>query len=1018
MSKILANEIANYGDNAPIELKEGLNIPVGKPLQAAGVSGSNGQVLTSTGTTVQWTTPFDGNYNSLTNLPTIPAAQVNADWNAVGNIAEILNKPVVPAQPSVSVVNASGSGNLSYNQSSGLFTFTPPDLSVYASNANEALWDQAYNWGDHAAAGYADGTNEANWDLAFSWGNHANSGYLTAEVDTLDTVVSRGGTTSGDVQVGKLIVDKGGNGIGKLEIVDTGSYSQLQFYSSDGNTGASIQGVEGNLYLNASNITLGFGNNVAANGQLDLNNTSPRTTTTNFYNGFVVQDGQISIGSNTMTTLGWEPGTGTVLRHMETLPLRIITTNSQLEINSEFNTYIQYNDVTKFTVTAAGVTVSGDLDVTGNVNTNLGDLADVDLSAAAQDGQVIKYEASTGLWKAANDLQGNQETGISLTDLSVNVNPVGTSNLTYNSTDGVFTYTPPNLNDRLSDSEFASAGLMTTDGAGTYSITTNNSSDWDTAFGWGDHAQAGYLTSYTETDPVFTASPAGGILLQNITNWNTAYGWGDHGAAGYVTTTDLNTELANSDNWDTAYGWGDHSAAGYLGSQATNVVIGNATTGDAITTGDQNVLIGQGAGSAVTNTTNNVFVGARAGAEDIGSYNIAIGPDAGDISYGEIANVENVALGRSAGNIRNGNGNIGIGHAALSSTATSSASFFNVALGYQAMGNARINGASYNTSIGQQAGYNLSSGDANILIGDYAAFGMTTGSNNVIIGAQAGDDITTGDNNVIINGGNYQNGTTSGFTATTSNSLWIGHSSYAWITGASSGTTRTVTIPGQLTAGGLTYPTTNGTSGQVLTSDGTGNVVWGLGQIANVTISDTAPGSAQPGDLWWESDKGRLKVYYNDTDSSQWVDASPPLADATSIGGQGTVAMLASLIPDTNAAYDFGSAEYKIRDLYLSSASDIRLKKDVVDYSGGLAFVESLRVVDFTWKDGVDNKAGKRETGLIAQEVEEALDASNYNTWRLHTDGDTQGLDKEQLIPALISAIQELSARVKELENK
>ena len=35
-----------------------------------------------------------------------------------------------------------------------------------------------------------------------------------------------------------------------------------------------------------------------------------------------------------------------------------------------------------------------------------------------------------------------------------------------------------------------------------------------------------------------------------------------------------------------------------------------------------------------------------------------------------------------------------------------------------------------------------------------------------------------------------------------------------------------VTVTGALTAGGLTYPTTNGTSGQVLTSDGGGNVTW------------------------------------------------------------------------------------------------------------------------------------------------------------------------------------------------
>lgn len=39
---------------------------------------------------------------------------------------------------------------------------------------------------------------------------------------------------------------------------------------------------------------------------------------------------------------------------------------------------------------------------------------------------------------------------------------------------------------------------------------------------------AGYLTSYTETDPIFSASPAGGITATNISNWNTAFGWGDH----------------------------------------------------------------------------------------------------------------------------------------------------------------------------------------------------------------------------------------------------------------------------------------------------------------------------------------------------------------------------------------------------------------------------------------------------------------------------------------------------------
>ena len=140
----------------------------------------------------------------------------------------------------------------------------------------------------------------------------------------------------------------------------------------------------------------------------------------------------------------------------------------------------------------------------------------------------------------------------------------------------------------------------------------NNSANWSTAYTWGNHAAAGYLTFYEETDPVFTDSPAAGITDLNIANWSTAYNWGNHSSAGYLTTiseqnlgslqdvdfTDSpetnqllkwngtawvastfaytetdpvftqspaagigNTEISN---WNTAYGWGDHSTAGYL----------------------------------------------------------------------------------------------------------------------------------------------------------------------------------------------------------------------------------------------------------------------------------------------------------------------------------------------------------------------------------------------------------------------------------------------------------------------
>jgi len=219
MSKILANQIANYTDNLPIELKEGLSIPSGKPLKVNGSSGTYGQVLTSTGSAVQWSNPFDGSYTSLTNKPAIPAPQVRSDWNAIGTVAEILNKPVIPAHPSVYITNP-GISTLTYNAQNGQFTYTPPNLSAYLTsytetdpvfaaspagtitNTNKTNWNTAYSWGNHATQGYLTSYTEtdpifnaspaktitnqkiSDWNSSYSWGNHANAGYLTSYTET------------------------------------------------------------------------------------------------------------------------------------------------------------------------------------------------------------------------------------------------------------------------------------------------------------------------------------------------------------------------------------------------------------------------------------------------------------------------------------------------------------------------------------------------------------------------------------------------------------------------------------------------------------------------------------------------------------------------------------------------------------------------------------------------------------------------------------------------------------------
>ena len=63
-------------------------------------------------------------------------------------------------------------------------------------------------------------------------------------------------------------------------------------------------------------------------------------------------------------------------------------------------------------------------------------------------------------------------------------------------------------------------------------LTNWNAAQWDTAYSWGDHAQAGYL--------VATASS------YNNSNWDTAYGWGDHAQGGYLTAYQTDAQIKSS----------------------------------------------------------------------------------------------------------------------------------------------------------------------------------------------------------------------------------------------------------------------------------------------------------------------------------------------------------------------------------------------------------------------------------------------------------------------------------------
>ena len=90
--------------------KQDINIPISQIFDASNYytksevdTALSGKASTSSLATVATT----GAYSDLTGTPTIPAAQVNSDWNAVSGVAQILNKPTIPAAQVNSDWNAS-----------------------------------------------------------------------------------------------------------------------------------------------------------------------------------------------------------------------------------------------------------------------------------------------------------------------------------------------------------------------------------------------------------------------------------------------------------------------------------------------------------------------------------------------------------------------------------------------------------------------------------------------------------------------------------------------------------------------------------------------------------------------------------------------------------------------------------------------------------------------------------------------------------------------------------------------
>ena len=107
----------------------------------------------------------------------------------------------------------------------------------------------------------------------------------------------------------------------------------------------------------------------------------------------------------------------------------------------------------------------------------------------------------------------------------------------------------------------------------------------------------------------------------------------------------------------------------------------------------------------------------------------------------------------------------------------------------------------------------------------------------------------------------------------------------------------------------------------------------------------------------------------------------------------------------------------------IHNASDERLKKNVVDIDKGLSAINLLRPVSFNWIDGFCDEEKETLYGFIAQEVQ-AVDTNliqNFSqelTVKDNTINDVLRVNEKFIIPMLVKAVQELTARLEALEAK
>jgi len=373
-------------------------------------------------------------------------------------------------------------------------------------------------------------------------------------------------------------------------------------------------------------------------------------------------------------------------------------------------------------------------------------------------------------------------------------------------------------------------------------------------------------------------------------------------------------------------------------------------------------------------------------------YNAFLGVACGNLTMGSTATLVtessyNYGMGYQClySNTK-GSQNSAIGYQALYDNTTG---YGNIAIGYRGLYENTIGYG--NVAVGINALVTNTEGDYNVGIGTSALYKNTTGGSNIALGYQTMNENTGGDNNVAL--GKYalrSNTTASINTATGVSALYYN-------------------TEGQYNAG-------FGSAG--LQGNTTGSYNTGAGYEAGAYQND--------GTNWLQTPEYSVYLGANTKSGSDPSGGEDAITNEIVIGynaignGSNTATLGNTSISALHCQVD------------LTVDSDERIKKNVTDIPVGLNFINSLtpityqRIKALDWPKeirpaGVEDAKEDDRTylGLIAQDVEKVL-VENGLDWEVvkTASNGKKSITYGSLIIPLIKAVQELSARVKELEAR